>query len=155
MPAAGDCTVTSPSSAETAVETFVIVPILKPAVVIAVFAAVSLPTCYGRYWLFSSSEFYLQLSYRYADKSPINTHASVLSLTSVAEDHWARNLRPGVPLTVTPPAPATVKVPAPFLSISILSPVAKPWDAFVGTVSVIAPALSIVTNFAKSDRTKV
>jgi hypothetical protein len=44
--AAGDCAVTSPSSVDTSVSMSVIVPILKPAVVIAVLAAESLPASY-------------------------------------------------------------------------------------------------------------
>jgi hypothetical protein len=44
--ASGDCAVTSPTSVGTSVSMSVIVPILKPAVVIAVLAAESLPASY-------------------------------------------------------------------------------------------------------------
>jgi hypothetical protein len=38
----------------------------------------------------------------YAEMSPTNTHVSVARLMSVAYDHCARILRPGVALIVTP-----------------------------------------------------
>ena len=53
--AAGDCAVTSPSSVDTLVETFVMVPIRKPAVVMAVLAELSLPASYCWGGLFSGS----------------------------------------------------------------------------------------------------
>ena len=55
VPVDGDCAVTSPSSPDTAVATLVIVPTRKPAVVIAVLAALSFPSSYGRYYFFSDS----------------------------------------------------------------------------------------------------
>lgn len=53
------------------------------------------------------------LNIYYADKSPITTQVSVALLNRVADDHCARNFKPGVAFTVTPAAPATVTWPAP------------------------------------------
>jgi hypothetical protein len=55
----------------------------------------------------------------YAERSPITNQLSAARLKSVAEDHCARNLSPGVPFTVTPAAPAIVTSPSPLLRISI------------------------------------
>ena len=54
-PAVWTWAVTSPNSPDTAVETLVIVPTRKPAVVIAVLAVLSFPSSYGRNYSFSNS----------------------------------------------------------------------------------------------------
>ena len=38
----------------------------------------------------------------------MRTQVLVSNFTSVADDHWARSLSPGVEFIVTPPAAATV-----------------------------------------------
>ena len=44
----------------------------------------------------------------YALKSPRTIHVSVLRLRHIQDEYCARSFKPGVPLTVTPAAPAIV-----------------------------------------------
>ena len=80
---------------------------------------------------------------------------SVPRLISVADDHCALNFNPGVPLTVTPDAPASVVCPAPVCKTIICVPVGNATDEFNGTVMVLALATRISTIFEASDNTRV
>jgi len=94
--------------------TAVTVPTTNPALVIVVLAvALAVPSSYR--WLSVFSFFSLTAVFccHYAAKSPNATQVSVALLISVAEDHCARNLRPGVALIVTPAPAVKVHCPAP------------------------------------------
>ncbi len=89
--------------------TAVTFPTTNPALVIVVLAvSLAVPRSYSWLSVFSVLLLTAVICCHYAAKSPIATQVSVALLISVADDHCVRNLRPGVPLTVTP-APA-VKV---------------------------------------------
>jgi hypothetical protein len=61
----------------------------------------------------------------------------------------------GLPLIVTPTAPATVTVPAPWLSILSCVPVGHATDDSSGNVTATALAFESVTSFVKSVSTNV
>ena len=74
----------------------------------------------------------------YAETSPTNTHVSVARLISVAYDHCARILSPGVAFMVTPPAATTVVCPEPVCRMLIYKPTEKATKLFKGTVRLLA-----------------
>ena len=89
------------------------VPTVKPAAVMVVLAvSLAVPSSYTWLSFFSILLLTAVICCHYAAKSPIATQVSVALLTSVAEDHSARNLRPGVPLIVTPAPAVKVHCPA-------------------------------------------
>ena len=76
-------------------------------------------------------------------------------LISVADDHWARNLRPGVPLITTPPVGVMVVRPVPVCIKVICEPTGNATDEFSGTVRVLSEPLLISTILFLSVNTSV
>ena len=81
----------------------------------------------------------------------MNVHVSVPVLMRFAPLYWARVS--GLPLIVTPTAPATVTVPAPWLSSRSCVPVDHGTVASSGSSTATGDAFDRVTSFVKSAAT--
>jgi len=91
----------------------------------------------------------------YATKSPRATHVSVARLISVADDQVVRNLRPGVPLRVTPAPAVSVHWPAPVWSTVKVVPTGKATEELGGIVKVLPVATPISIILPLSAKAKV